>query len=795
MRTVKIFLASSDELSPEREKFDTLFNHLNSIFTTRGIRLEPVKWEYLDASMGVLHKQEEYNREIRDCDICVVMFWQRFGEYTETELQVAVTELEAGRKPFKIYVFFKEPGEVSSQLQEFKKSFDSRYGHFYGKFNSPDKLQLDFVLQLERYLNSNLIKVENSQVKLEGVVVANLDNLGFAAGNEKYKSLKERLEKIEQEIQSLDGICALAPNPVIENMLNDKHSEKFKLKEELDEHEQFLLIAAMRIANFAGERISDRMKRAVDLFEQGNVSEANAVLDEAERDADKILQGVRNVKSLAKQSVDELVFKSAVMLADEKLPIEERITKTADIYAKADMLAKECDYEPRKYDELLTAYFSFLHKYAKYDLAEEICDRLMQLRVKLFGTISLSVINSYNLKGSLCISKGRYGLALDNLSMAVEIAEKLLGPDHPETAASYCKIGYIHYLSGEYRLASETFGKALDIQERTLGPLHPETIQSYSDIAKVCISRLETGKAFEYIDKIFSSCEQVWGHDHPAMAAYLNDIGDMFMYITLNDDEHRDVALRFYNSALEIQEKIFGKDHPDTIRTYDNIGTLYYCKGDYDRAIDYCSRVKVEHRGVARNYANRVWFRNFEEKQELEELYEVLDSRERVLGQHLFTSFTCNHIAHKLYWKGDYDKSLEYYHKELAILEAILGNEHPSVAGCLKTIGAILHNDKKAYDEALTYKLRALDILNKVLGPNNYFTIESHCQLILIYSEMGDAFYEQGDYDKALEYYSIGLEHAIKSRSLWKEFCEDSPYDDELQAKIDKTNSAKIQSE
>ena len=64
MRIVKVFIASSEELQPERERFDTLFNHLNNIFERRGIMLLPVKWEFLDASMGEEHKQEEYNRAI-----------------------------------------------------------------------------------------------------------------------------------------------------------------------------------------------------------------------------------------------------------------------------------------------------------------------------------------------------------------------------------------------------------------------------------------------------------------------------------------------------------------------------------------------------------------------------------------------------------------------------------------------------------------------------------------------------------------------------------------------------------
>ena len=65
MRTIKVFLASSDELTYERLQFDSLFNHLNRIFRPRGLYLELSMWEYLDSSMGIKRKQEEYNAGIK----------------------------------------------------------------------------------------------------------------------------------------------------------------------------------------------------------------------------------------------------------------------------------------------------------------------------------------------------------------------------------------------------------------------------------------------------------------------------------------------------------------------------------------------------------------------------------------------------------------------------------------------------------------------------------------------------------------------------------------------------------
>lgn len=62
MKTVKVFTASSEELRLERLEFTDMIQQLNRILKARGMEIDSIKWEYLDASMGLLHKQEEYNR-------------------------------------------------------------------------------------------------------------------------------------------------------------------------------------------------------------------------------------------------------------------------------------------------------------------------------------------------------------------------------------------------------------------------------------------------------------------------------------------------------------------------------------------------------------------------------------------------------------------------------------------------------------------------------------------------------------------------------------------------------------
>ena len=63
MKTLKIFLASSNELQTEREMMAALANSLNTVLEKQGVNVIVVQWENLDASMGVNHKQEDYKTE------------------------------------------------------------------------------------------------------------------------------------------------------------------------------------------------------------------------------------------------------------------------------------------------------------------------------------------------------------------------------------------------------------------------------------------------------------------------------------------------------------------------------------------------------------------------------------------------------------------------------------------------------------------------------------------------------------------------------------------------------------
>lgn len=145
---MRIFIASSNELEHERLVVSEMSLFINRMLLDMGYedRIEPEKWEYLDSSMGVEHKQDEYNRALSSCDGVVVLFWRKFGEYTESEFLTALHSARSGGMVRRLSVLFKETGEApSSELATFKQDCASVFGVEPASFSSDAEFRAHFL--------------------------------------------------------------------------------------------------------------------------------------------------------------------------------------------------------------------------------------------------------------------------------------------------------------------------------------------------------------------------------------------------------------------------------------------------------------------------------------------------------------------------------------------------------------------------------------------------------------------------------------------------------------------------
>ena len=179
MKEIKIFLASSEELKEERLVITEMEMMLNNVLRKWNVQIDVEKWEHLDSSMGIKHKQEEYNDVLEECDMCIALFWTRFGDYTKTEFELAYERMEQGESPNNVVVYFKNSNNITPELQEFKDNFTRKYNVETSRFSNIDTLKSYFVSEMIDLCDIEELECENIDgwLTINGVKFANLNNI------------------------------------------------------------------------------------------------------------------------------------------------------------------------------------------------------------------------------------------------------------------------------------------------------------------------------------------------------------------------------------------------------------------------------------------------------------------------------------------------------------------------------------------------------------------------------------------------------------------------------------------
>ena len=422
MKTIKVFLASSEELDYDRMAFGNLVRRLDDMYEKRGIRIKLFEWEDYDSAYNDKRKQDEYNEYVKQSDIFLALFHKKAGQFTIEEFDKASEQFKATASP-KVYTYCKDlkPGEEESpELKEFKERLFNEMGHYWCRYDNRESLQFQFVMQLQLVESNRMddVKVEDGVVTVNGLPVAKMENLKFAAANEDYLRMQTDIQELRKEIEEMQldlekkqrrletKKAKLEENPDDEDCQEDYKEKKEevekltdrlqpklnkynKLKEDFAKHQELLFNTAKRVAKLQGEDINDRIRRAIDALNNGLVREANTILNEAEEDAKNLLNEYKQSKEITEQkrqnlviSIEELSLKATSIMADASIHINIRIKNSDEIYKLAITIAQEVSLDEEKYVKLMYAYADFSQDYAHYDVALRFFKDILNIQKK-----------------------------------------------------------------------------------------------------------------------------------------------------------------------------------------------------------------------------------------------------------------------------------------------------------------------------------------------------------------------------------------------------------------------------
>lgn len=125
--------------------------------------------------------------------------------------------------------------------------------------------------------------------------------------------------------------------------------------------------------------------------------------------------------------------------------------------------------------------------------------------------------------------------------------------------------------------------------------------------------------------------------------------------------------------------------------------------------------------------------------------------------EHSYSSLgdSYNSIGHVYKERQDYKQALESYEMALTMYKKVCGDDHPRLAVCFNNM-ANLYNHEKNHFEALKYQQMALNLFEKHRPTN-------HPDLGAAHNTMGSIYGALGEYDLALKHFKLSLNILEKS--------------------------------
>ena len=471
MTTIHIFLGSSlDELCLDREEMGNYVRKLNDVYIDRGVYIKLYECEYENAAMVKGRKQEEYNEEIRQSDIFLVLFYNKAGQYTIEEFREAYKRFQSTGAPAILTCFRQGEGYAPDQsVLEFMDELDEQIGHYFKKYTHIDSVKLRLLLQIKLMKLDVPIEVEESAVTVDGKRVLTLENIPMWAENIDFQSLKKQYQACERAY--LDAKAATT-DPVTDPVFLRASEQWHEAKKALRELEQELFSIALKIETKNNDgTLTERQRKAYELMEQGDAEGANNILN-----LNEILDDAKGTKAWAQQAhekvnqqvnekleqhVQEMLQKIEMLKTQVQNP--SRFDQIKDIFEEA------VSIEERNHltKNAMREYLSYLHDQKDYNNAIPLAERYLKY-VELDGDKIYIAVAANELK-NLYADMNRMELAEQEHFRAKEIDEPLAAEhsliDQSHLTKSHSSSDALQYKNNRMGLAKQAYRWAKKIYE------------------------------------------------------------------------------------------------------------------------------------------------------------------------------------------------------------------------------------------------------------------------------------------------------------------------------------------
>ncbi len=176
-------------------------------------------------------------------------------------------------------------------------------------------------------------------------------------------------------------------------------------------------------------------------------------------------------------------------------------------------------------------------------------------------------------------------------------------------------------------------------------------------------------------------------------------------------------SIGHFAEAIALRMELVGDSDPQLANAYNKLGVSYYMTGKFDRA--------------------------------LEAYRTALGIADRADVEPVIIAEICNNLGIVLKINGDLVESLDYYQRSMELKESHLAADDPNLARTYNNLGNLYRVMGKS-DLAMFYYQKAESIFKVKLGPHDLLVGK-------LYSNEGIIYTRYGDYSKALQYFNQAL--------------------------------------
>ncbi|CAF2770384.1 unnamed protein product [Rotaria sp. Silwood2] len=298
--------------------------------------------------------------------------------------------------------------------------------------------------------------------------------------------------------------------------------------------------------------------------------------------------------------------------------------------------------------------------------------------------------------------------------------------DSVEVSSIYNNLGVMAKDEYKYEEALNAYEKSMNINKRILSEIHPHTAMSYNNIAGVYAQMGATRKAVDYYETGLQIHFQLFQIDnHPKTLECITDIISNLgvLFIKIGNYER---ALCYLNKALEFKQKCLPIVHPSYVMLFYNIGHCFEQIGNDEQAsIFYEKSLEICNQSLPANHSQ--------------------------------TATVLSKLGGLYYNKSNWSRAIKYLEKSLEINKNILPKGHPDLLIDFGNLASSYTHLGKNY--------LAIDMFENALSFTTILESKSF-QVAHTYNNCGAVYFNQGNYEKALEKFTKAYEMALQLPSF-----------------------------